>query len=444
MNSNFKEKYGEVNTPVYFVEKMFELLPREILKNKNLKWLDIGCGSGVFSIFLFYSLMKSLEDVIPEPNQRRNHIIQNMLYMVEINEVYELDLISFFGANANIYIKNYINITNEIPNMDIVIGNPPFNCNTIKKVPTNQVKNKRNDGKTIWVEFIRKSISILNPSGYLLAITPSIWMKPDKAKMYYLITSHKIHKLHAISGNKTNQIFSGEAQTPCCYFLLQKTKTDHTMLLYDTDYEQYIQFPLHPEKPIPVYGANIIKKLMEYVKKYGCLKVIKTNDPRKNIRVSLEKTNEYSYPAIQTCVLNKVKPELVVRYSNEPCVFHNEPKIVMAHGMYGFPYYDKTGEFGICNRDKFVIQTKNKKEDEVQKIKDFLNTKLALYIFESTRYRMKYLEKYAFEFIPNLSNLPNLPLEINDETLAEYFKLDQLERFSVKSLHKKQYTCFAL
>ena len=79
MNSNFKEKYGEVNTPVYFVEKMFELLPREIFKNKNLKWLDIGSGSGVFSIFLFYSLMKSLEDVIPEENQRRTHIIENMI-----------------------------------------------------------------------------------------------------------------------------------------------------------------------------------------------------------------------------------------------------------------------------------------------------------------------------------------------------------------------------
>ena len=57
---------------------------------------------------------------------------------------------------------------------------------------------------------------------------------------------------------------------------------------------------------------------------------------------------------------------------------------------------------------------------------------------------MKYLEKYAFEFIPNLSNLPNLPLEINDETLAKYFGLDELERFSVKSLHKKPYKCFAL
>ena len=437
MDLNFKEKYGEVNTPVYFVERMFELLPREIFKNKNLKWLDIGCGNGVFSIFLFHILMKSLQSVIPNIDERKSHIIEKMIHMVEINEIYELDLIAFFGSKANIYIKNYITITNEIPAMDVIIGNPPFNCNSIKKVPTNHVKNKRNDGKTIWVEFIRKSISILNPSGYLLAITPSIWMKPDKAQIYYLLTSYKIHKLHALSGNKANIIFNGEAQTPCCYFLLQKIAEDNKVNLYDINMGKYIDYTLYPHKPIPVYGASIIKKLMKYVIQYENLTVIKTNEPGRSVQLSLEKKNEYKYPAIKTCILNGVNPELVIRYSNEPCAYHNKSKIILAHGMYGFPYYDKTGEFGICNRDKFVIQDKT--DEEFKIIFEFLNTRLAKYIFESTRYRMKYLEKYAFEFIPNLSNLPNLPLEINDETMMEYFGLDELERFYVNTLHKKQY-----
>jgi len=176
---------------------------------------------------------------------------------------------------------------------------------------------------------------------------------------------------------------------------------------------------------------------MIYVIKYGSLTVKKTNDPRRSVQLSLEKTNEYKYPAIKTCILNGVVPELVMRYSNEPCAYYNKPKLVLAHGMYGFPYYDKAGEFGICNRDKFVIQDKT--NDEFEKVFEFLNTNLAKYIFESTRYRMKYLEKYAFEFIPNLSNLPNLPLEINDETMMDYFELNSLERFYVNTLHKKQY-----
>ena len=48
----------------------------------------------------------------------------------------------------------------------------------------------------------------------------------------------------------------------------------------------------------------------------------------------------------------------------------------------------------------YVILDKSK--DELSKIQDFLSTYFALYVFESTRYRMKYLEKYAFQFLPDL------------------------------------------
>ena len=36
---------------------------------------------------------------------------------------------------------------------------------------------------------------------------------------------------------------------------------------------------------------------------------------------------------------------------------------------------------------------------------------------------MKYLEKYAFELIPDIIKLSQMPKEINDETIADYFNL---------------------
>ena len=44
---------------------------------------------------------------------------------------------------------------------------------------------------------------------------------------------------------------------------------------------------------------------------------------------------------------------------------------------------------------------------------------------------MKYLEKYVFEMIPDITKLEDFPRIINDETLAEYFQLTSLERNAI-------------
>ena len=112
---------------------------------------------------------------------------------------------------------------------------------------------------------------------------------------------------------------------------------------------------------------------------------------------------------------------------------HGVKKIVLAHKMYGFPFLDDEGNYGISNRDNYIILNDN------EKIKYFLSTKLALYIFESTRYRMKYLEKYAFEFIPDITKLPDFPEIITDETLALYFNFTKSDIKNINELHHKDY-----
>ena len=66
--------------------------------------------------------------------------------------------------NANIINDDFINYNFDnysVKEFDYIIGNPPFNCNGMKKVPTNNNVKKKNDGKTIWIDFLKKSISIL-------------------------------------------------------------------------------------------------------------------------------------------------------------------------------------------------------------------------------------------------------------------------------------------
>ena len=58
---------------------------------------------------------------------------------------------------------------------------------------------------------------------------------------------------------------------------------------------------------------------------------------------------------MKTCHLQDTKPSLVINYSNNPLSYNGDKKIVLAHKMYGFPYLDSNCDYGISNRDNYVI-----------------------------------------------------------------------------------------
>lgn len=437
--SENKELYGEINTPFSLISKMLDLMPESIFSNKDLRWLDPGCGCGYFSIALFHRLFNGLATVIPCRSERKQYIIKNMMFMVEINEEHSNTLYRLFGKNANIIMDDYINY-NFDSEFDIIIGNPPYNCNGLKKVPTNSSSNKKDDGKTLWVEFTKKSISILRKGGFLLFIIPSIWMKPDKAKMYNFLLQFKILKLHCLTNTETNHIFSNLAQTPTCYFLLQNSPSSGVVQLFDNSVDKYIAYKLSQKIPLPVFGASVIQKVALFTDDYGYLTVIKTSLPSKHVQFSNIKTDEFPHPYVHTCCLDGLQPILITKFGNQEDRYHKIPKLILAHKMYGFPYLDETGNYGISNRDNYVISGYSMKE--LKQIKEFLSTKFALYLFESTRYRMKYLEKYVFELIPNITKISNFPKIINDDSISKFFNLTEIECNAIKGLHKKNYLSF--
>lgn len=393
-----KELYGEVFTPFYFIERIFKIFPNKIFKNPNLRWLDPGAGTGNFSIYLYYKLLENLKEEIENIDNRKDHIINNMIYMVEYRNENIKILKEIFGENANIFNKDYLHY-NPSYNYDIVIGNPPFNFNGQKKVPTNSKNSKKQDGKTIWVDFIKHSISLLKEDGFLNMFIPSIWLKPDREKMYYYLLKYNIQYLNCFSNTETNKIFKGNAQTPSCYFLLKKQPNIGTISIFDKVNNKYINFILKPNIPIPLCNIEIVNQFQEELKKYKHINVIKTNLPPKSVTLLPYKFGDNIYPNIKTRLLKN--EELIIEYSNKPLFGYNKPKLILANKMYGLPYLDLSGEYGISNRDNYVIY-KDKNEDLI-KLFNFLSTKLIQKVYESTRYRMKYLEKYSFELLPDIT-----------------------------------------
>ena len=461
-----KLKYGEIYTPATLINAILDLFDPSAFRDKNKKWLDPGAGQGYFFIYLFKRLDEGLAAFFLTNEERWKHIIENMLYMVELKPENVLVLRATFGEKANIISGDFLlrsdNSTSfpSLQLMDYVVGNPPYNANGIKKVPTNtKIKKKEEDGQTVWISFIKKSIDMLKAKGQLAMIIPSIWMKPDKARTYHYLTNYKLEKIHCLSNTETNKIFQGQAQTPTCYFLLTKTEhmgTEHMGIgtqhmgtnnkeisLFDTDKKLYISYLLRDEQPIPLFGSAIINKLMPFVLKYGCIAVQKTNLPSKKSLFNEEASPLYPYKNIKTCVLSDgdgLTPKLLYNYSKGAQAFYGVKKLVLAHKMFGFPFLDAEGSFGISNRDNYVILSD--KNEILLRLKAFLSTKLVLYIYEATRYRMKYLEKYAFQFLPNISLIPDFPEIINDHSIAAYFGLDAIDVSDINSLHKKTYNSF--
>ena len=346
---------------------------------------------------------------------------------------------SLFGDKAQIYNYDFLstntsNFMKKNQKFNVVIGNPPYNSNGMKKVPTNTKLNKKQDGITSWTFFIKHSMSMLREDGYLNMIIPSIWMKPDKANMFQYMTQYKIHKLKTFTNTQTKNIFKGQAQTPTCYFLLQKRQTDNKIAIFDDIYKTYIDYTLTGSS-IPLVGISVVNRVKRYADTYGRLNVIKTSLPSSHNKLSYTQDKQYTYKNIKTTRLQGLQPSLVIEFSTKPCAYNGEKKLILAHKMYGFPYYDKNGIYGISNRDNYVILGYD--NDEFIRIQQFLNTNLVMYLYETTRYRMKYLEKYVFEFIPNILNIPDFPDEINNETINLFFGFSQQEINYFSNFHKK-------
>jgi hypothetical protein len=242
-----KKQHGEVFTPMKLVNEMLDTLPKEVWKIPDLKWLDPSAGIGNFPVAVYMRLMEGLKDVkgYKDEEKRRKHILENMLYMVELDKTnvfmmkkifcgkkYELNI--FEGSFIDGKYKDEIEIFNIIDEDDekkevkkkeckkiCEKENKICNYNTGKciKAPKkyknitkkenikfiNKIKkefnnnfdiiignppyqehydntNERVGGSSLWSKFLNKSINLLIKNGYILFITPCSWMSGGSNK----------------------------------------------------------------------------------------------------------------------------------------------------------------------------------------------------------------------------------------------------------------------
>lgn len=270
-----KDRFGEVFTPPELINAMLDKLPPSVWTDPTKKWLDPAAGFGNFFMEVYLRLLKSLEDVIPNPSERRRHILTQMLYMVEYNpescaRIRENPM--FFNkdedgnlimdVNLNVFCGSFLDPQVGATAFDIIVGNPPFNADQT-------YKGKKGGGANLWPNFVDKSLrgDLLKPDGFLLFVHPALWRKPPspRAPTQFELMTHENHMLYLEIHNKLEGLAVFGAQTRYDFYVIQKRKPTpavSTTYILDQHGQAYAAFDLSRWHFLPNHSYDGIGPLL--------------------------------------------------------------------------------------------------------------------------------------------------------------------------------------
>ena len=417
VNNKQKEDHGEVFTPVFYLEAMLDTLPSYVWSNPDLKWLDPANGIGNFPMLIFEKLMRGLEKKIPNKARRAKHIIENMLFMVEIDEKNIKVSRQIFGSNANIYKGSFLDNPNPFPNVkqfDIIVGNPPYNEGGTKSHGT----------KNIYVAFVQESLRLLSAGGYLLFIHPSNWRTPKKIKatgvdLNAVYTNLSLRNVIMYSQPKIikdmgvmmsldvilvqNRPFSGE-------------KTKITDINGKTS-----EVVIHPNSLIPNYGADILEKMARKVREVGKhIDLVRNSESHK----------QFMTPGKYKNIHGIVKKGVRVCSSKDKHSDTNTPKLLInGIGSHNYVFYDAYGHYGFTQNMVAVLKPS-------PKTKILIRSKLFQYLANATKIIGNNFNIATENYLPLFNRSENIK---TSQDLYDYFGFTAEE---IKEIERRRFPLY--
>lgn len=364
------KKFGEVFTPSSLVNSMLDYLPRKVWSNPNYKWIDNSCGSGHFLVEIKNRLMISLEEVIEDAEEREAHILQNMIYGVDIQ--YKNVYLTILQLDPNFKHDLYCNniAQHDALTFDywdgekfhIVVGNPPYNDSSRSKL----------GGKTLWDAFVQHAIdNLLVDNGYMTLVHPSRWRNPGD-DYWNVMTSQNIMYLNVNDTREGQKTFK-KATTFDWYIMQKKDYAGLTVVDDATGKRSKINLTDWAWLPNGVYdtfkacNAKVGDDKVEVLysrSAYGSDKA----------HMSLEfEQGKFEYPCVY--YYNRQNALRLIYSNTKDNGFFNVPKVVFTSGGVSIntdcAYYDEIGEYGLSQFSFGIQGTKDYLDKVFQATKTF-------------------------------------------------------------------------
>lgn len=438
-----KQENGEVFTPMPLVFEMLENLDKHYIKEHGrsifteptFKWLDPASGMGNFPVAVYLKLMEGLQSQIPNYEDRKKHIIENMLYMSELNKKNVFITHQIFNIN-NLYKLNLyegdtleLDIVNvwglqQLNSFNVILGNPPYNKGGIRSHTGKQLGKKN---ETIWTKFVEKSFEWLKSDGFLVFINPLSWLKKSHSLHNEMLDKHIVW-LKLWDNSQSKGMIN--ADIPISLFVLQNTintinkKTDITSILKRRSLTTTSTEYLNPKYSIPLAFHNIFNKLVGFIETKNLQFEYKT----KTIKSSGTKAKiptEYTLEDMWAVDTYTIKEGILVKRAIDQHPDANKRKLIISNKASFTGAFIDEGKLGLTGNHKFYILG-----DNLELVQTILDFKIINIIGHYTKYGQDFLDNEAFKYIPDIRKLG-----ISDITEDEFYKLVGFTRQEINQIH---------
>jgi hypothetical protein len=437
-----KQENGEVFTPMQFVFEMLDRLDQQYIKDngksifteKEFKWGDVvGCGMGNFSVAVYLKLMEGLKHDIPDHTDRKKHILQNMIYMAELNKKNVFICRQIFDISNNYCLNLYQGDSLElnpyvqwkVEHFDVILGNPPYNKGGIRSHTGKQLGKKN---ETIWTKFVDKSLGFLKPNGYLAFIHPLSWLKKSHSLHNKLLDKHIVW-LKLWDDSQSKGMIN--ADIPISLYILQNTfniQNKKTEIISDIKRKKLTTTSfeyLNKKYSIPLAFHSIFDKLIQFIEKHNCSLEYKTKTI-KSTGTKAKISTEYTLEDMLAVDTYTLKEGILVKKAVEQHPDADKRKLIIANKRGFKGAFIDEGKLSLTGNHKFYILGEN-----LELIKKIMDFNIGVVISDYPKYGQSFLEKEVCNYIPDVRKLG-----MADITEDEFYKLIGFTSQEINQIYK--------